>query len=190
MNNQRAVIVHCWGGQPDYCWYSYVKQALETNGFEVLVPTMPDTDEPNLAKWLPKLQATIGTADANTYLIGHSAGCITIMRYLELLPEEQRVGGVVFVAGFTDDLGFNELKNFFTTPLNFAKIKSKAKSFMAIASDDDPYVPLDRADILKQELEAKVIIRHQAGHFSGAVDGEAACTELPEVVEEIIKMAK
>ena len=53
---KRAVIVHCWDGYPEYCWYPYVKKELEAKGFEVTVPAFPETDKPNLAKWLPVLQ--------------------------------------------------------------------------------------------------------------------------------------
>jgi uncharacterized protein len=182
---KRVIIVHCWSGYPEYCWYPYAKDELEKRGFEVLVPAMPDTDEPKLTEWLPKLKEVVGIADKNTYLIGHSLGCITIMRYLETLSADQKVGGVVFVAGFTDDLGFDEIKNFFETPIDFEKIKSRTYKFIAIVSDDDPFVPLDRSDILKEKFGAELIIKHKARHFSGAADGEQACTELPDVVEAV-----
>lgn len=183
---KRAVIVHCWDGTPNYCWYPMVKNKLKEKGFQVSVPEMPETDLPKLSLWLPKLQAVIGQVDKNLFLIGHSAGCITIMRFLESLNDDQKVGGIVFVAGFTDDLGFNELKNFFQTPLDFEKIKSKSDRFVAIHSDDDPYVPLKFGDILKEKLGAKLIVMHQYGHFSGAVDDTKSITSLPEVVEEIL----
>ena len=121
---KRAVIIHCWDGYPDYCWYPYVKKELEAKGFEVQVPAFPETDAPKLDAWLHVLKEKVGIPDGNTYLIGHSVGCITIFRYLESLAPGQKIGGVVLVAGFTDDLGFKELKNFFTTEIQFEKIKS------------------------------------------------------------------
>ncbi len=182
---KRAIIVHCWGGSPEYCWYPSVKKELEGKGFQVEVPAMPDTDKPNLHTWLPKLKETVGRADKDTFLIGHSAGCITILRYLESLPDGEEIGGAVLVAGFLDDLGFAELKNFFETPIDFEKIKAKCKNFVAIMSDNDPYVPLDRAATLKEKLGAEVIIKHGMNHFSGPVDKEESCVELPDVVSVI-----
>jgi len=186
---KKAIIVHCWDGYPEYCWYPDVKKELEKKGFEVLVPAMPDTNVPNLSKWLPKLKEIAGTPDEDTYLIGHSIGCITIMRYLESLSEKQKIGGAIFVAGFTDDLGFKELKNFFETPINFKKIKLNSKQFVDIISDNDPYVPLDRGDIIKEKLGAEVIVKHNAKHFSGPVDNESSCTKLPDVVDAIMKFS-
>lgn len=149
---KRVVIVHCWDGDPEYCWYPQTKKELEEKGFEVVVPEMPETGTPKLSLWLPKLQQVVPDPDEDLYLVGHSAGVITIMRYLEKLEDDQKVGGVVFVAGFTEDLGFEELKNFFVQPIDFEKIKSKAKNFVAIYSDNDPYVPLKFGDIFKEKI--------------------------------------
>lgn len=190
---KRVIIVHCWGGYPEYCWYQNTKKELEAKGFEVIVPAFPDTNEPNLNKWLPVLSEAVGdSVDEETYLIGHSVGCITILRYLESLNESQKVGGVVLVAGFTDNLSFDELKNFFTTDILFEKIKENANHFVAIHSDNDPYVPLKHGDIFKEKLNAELIIKHEAGHFSGSDDEDdpdTNCTELPIVIESIIKIS-
>lgn len=188
---KRVIIVHCWSGTPDYCWYPWVKNELEAKGFEVIVPQMPETDKPKLALWLPKLTETVGEPNEETYLIGHSIGTVTIMRYLEQLPKGQKVGGAVLVAGFNDDLGFEELANFFQTSLDLAKIREKSmKGFVNIHSDDDQYVPAVHSKNLQDGLGGEAIMLHNKGHFSGPVDNEAACTELPEVVSAIEKLAK
>ncbi|MDP3947641.1 MAG: alpha/beta hydrolase [bacterium] len=190
----RAIIVHCWEGYPEYCWYPYVKKELEEKGFSVKVPTFPETEAPKQDAWVSCLTAQVGHPDTNLFLIGHSAGCITILRYLETLSENERVGGVVLVAGFTDNIGYEELSNFFTTPIDFGRIKGKSKNgFVAIHSDNDPYVDLKFAHIFKKELGAKMVIKHAMGHFSGPIEKEGSCTELPDVVhgiEELSSQAK
>ncbi|MBI4599856.1 alpha/beta hydrolase [Candidatus Uhrbacteria bacterium] len=186
---KRVIIIHCWSGTPEYCWYPAVKKELEQRGFDVFVPAMPQTDAPKLSLWLPELQSIIGKPDEETFLIGHSIGCATIMRYLESLPEGEMVGGAMLVAGYTDDLGFEELSNFFETPFDFEAMKKHCATFVAIHSDNDPFVPPRHSDILKEKLGAKTIIKHNAGHFSGAVDNEAACTDLPDVVNSVLAMA-
>lgn len=188
---KRAIIVHCWEGYPEYCWYPWVKKELEVRGFQVEVPSMPETEMPKMEKWVPHLQNIIGNPDEELYLIGHSIGCAAILRCLETLDENQKVGGVVLVAGFTEDIGYDEVKNFFETPFDFEKIKSKSKNgFVAINSDNDPYVDLKYADIFKEKLGAEVIIKHNAQHFSGDIEGEEACLELIDVVQSIEKLAK
>lgn len=151
---------------------------------------MPETDEPKLTLWLPKLVEAIGEPDEDLYLVGHSIGCATIMRYLEQLPESKKVGGVVLVAGFTDNLGFDELTNFYQTPLDFNTIRAKsAKGFVGIHSDNDQYVPLEHSTKLEAGLGGEAIVLHEKGHFSGPVDNEKSCTELPEVVAAIEKLS-
>lgn len=183
---KRAIIVHCWGGSSNYAWYPWAKTELERMGYEVTVPDMPDSDPPKLATWLPHLQEIIGQPNEELVLVGHSIGTVTIMRYLESLTDNQLVGKVIFVAGFTDQLGFRELENFFETQLDFGKIKTKSKNgFVVIQSDNDPFVSEQYGERLKDELDAKLLIKHGANHMSGAVDGEEACTELPEVIENV-----
>lgn len=187
---KRAVIVHCWEGYSEYCWYPQTKKELEAVGFEVFVPEMPETKLPKLSLWLPKLKEVAGNPSEYLYLIGHSAGCITIMRYLESLAEGERIGGAVFVAGFTDNLGYKELENFFKKPLDFEKIKSKTNHFAAIYSDNDPYVPPKHADILKEKLGAELIFKPGMKHFSGPAVYKESCTSLPDVSQAILRMAK
>lgn len=187
---KKVVIVHCWDGYPNYCWYPKTKKELEAKGFEVSVPEMPETATPKLSLWLPKLRKAAPSPNEDLYLVGHSAGVITILRYLENLTKSEEVGGVVFVAGFTDDLGYEELKNFFEKPIDFEKIKSKAKHFIAIHSDNDPYVSLKFGDIFRDKLNAKVIIKHNMNHFSGPVDDKISYTSLPDVAKAIEEMAR
>lgn len=188
---KRAIIVHCWEGYPEYCWYPWVKRELEKRGFRVEVPFFPDTENPKMDAWLPKLKEVVGQFDEGLYLIGHSLGCITIMRYLESLGERQKIGGVVFVAGFVENVGYDEIQTFFENPVDLEKIKTRAKNgFVAVHSDDDPYVDLKYADIFKEKLAAEIIIKHNAKHFSGAIEGEDSCIQLPEVVQSIEKLTK
>lgn len=187
---KRAIVVHCWGGEPEYAWYPWVKKKLEVHGFFVAVPNMPDTENPKMNAWVPLLAEIVGEPDEELVLIGHSIGCATIMRYLETLSDAQKVGGVVFVAGFNENVGFDEIQTFFETPIiDLAKIKTKSKNgFFAIHSDNDPYVDMKYADILKEGLGAEVIVKHAAAHFSGATDGEDVCLELPDVTSSVEKL--
>jgi predicted alpha/beta hydrolase family esterase len=49
-------------------------------------------------KWVAYLSEIAAEPDEDLYMIGHSAGCITILRYLETI--DRRIGGAVLVAGF------------------------------------------------------------------------------------------
>ncbi len=184
---KRVFIIHRWEGTPEVDWYPWLRKELENKGFEVHVPLMPDTDNPKIENWVPYLKDMVGEPDENTYFVGHSMGCQTIMRYLEGLPEGSKVGGVVFVAGFVtlENLETEEEKElanaWLGTPLDLEKVKDKSDNFVAIFSDNDPWIPLSDSDIFKEKLGAKIIIQHEKGHFS-KFDG---ITELPIVLENL-----
>lgn len=185
---KRVIIVHGWGGYPKEGWMPWLKEELEKKGFEVLVPAMPDTDNPKIETWVSYLAQVVGQPDEVTVLIGHSMGCQTILRYLETLSKGQKAGKVILVAGFGPYLsGLTDeekpiAKPWIETPLDFEKIKSKAKAFIAIFSDNDPYVPLEEnSKLFKEELGAKIIVEHNKYHMSG----DDGIFELPVLLKVI-----
>ena len=95
---KRVFLVHCWGGKPEGGWYSWIKDELERRNIKVIIPKMPNPVAPEINSWVNTLEKSVGKADENTYFIGHSVGCQTILRYLETI--NQNVGGVLFVAGW------------------------------------------------------------------------------------------
>jgi uncharacterized protein len=185
---KRVIIVHCWEGYPDYCWYPWLKQELESRNIQVRIPVMPETELPKQDLWVPMLARLVGKPDEETILVGHSIGCATIMRYLETLGPGETIGGAVFIAGFNTDLGFKEIHNFFETPFDFQEIQRHLPRLVAIHSDDDPYVDSSYADIFRDKLEAEVVLLKGMKHFSGDVDDEASCTRLPEALDALINM--
>ena len=177
---KRVFIIHGWQGSPNGNWFPWLKEKLESKGSIVSVPEVPNPDYPELNSWLKKITEVVSKPDNDTYLIGHSLGCITILRYLEGL-KTGKIGGSILVAGFTDDLGIKELSGFFISPINWEKINSGCGKFVVIASDNDPYVPLKYSDILKEKLNAKVLIQPGMGHFN--------MKELHVVLNEALKMS-
>lgn len=120
-------------------------------------------------------------------------GCQTIARYLENLPENIKVGGAVFVAGFfkrltglKDDEDVREVdKHWLGTPLDLAKVNSHLPKSVAIFSDNDPYVPLDNQDDFRDKLSSEIIVEKNMGHFSKS----SGVTELPVVLNAVLQMA-
>lgn len=187
--NKRVFVIHGWEGSPEGSWRPWLKKKLEEKGFEVIVPAMPDTMNPRMNKWLAHLRKIVGNPDKNCYFVGHSLGCITILRYLETLKEGQNVGGVVLIAGFGHDLEYEgykgELSSFFQTPIDWKKIKKHCGKFIAIHSEDDPYVPIKHNTLFKEKLGAESIIMQNMKHFSG----DDGINELPIALESLLKIA-
>ena|SRR3989344_4631802 len=189
---KKAFIIHGWDGYPEEGWFPWLKQELEKNGFAVSVPAMPEPGKPVIEKWVSHLSRVVSAPDENTYFIGHSIGCQAILRYLESLPADAKVGGVVFVSGFFTLTNVNTdeekeiVKPWLETAIDLEKVKHHTEKFIGIFSDNDPYVPLDNKDVFADKLGAKIIVEHDKKHFSGST----GTTELPIALETILEMAK
>lgn len=178
---KRVVIIHGWEGSPESNWLPWLKEQVEGLGYKAVVPAMPNPNLPVMTEWLDKLRSVVDSPDKNIYLVGHSLGATVILRYLELLPGGKKAGGVVLVAGFPEPIGYKELSSFFEKPLDYEKVKQGAKRFVAIHSDDDPYVPMKDGEVLRDRLGAELIVMNKGGHLNAA----SGFTKLPVVLEKL-----
>ena len=125
---------------------------------------MPDSNEPKIETWVDYLKEVIIKPDEETFLVGHSIGCQTILRYLETLNLKEKVGGAVFVAGwfslvmYESDEEKRIAKPWIENPIDFEKVRSHCKNFSAIFSTDDPFVSInDNAPIFRGRLGIKIL---------------------------------
>ncbi|MFA5048024.1 MAG: alpha/beta hydrolase [Patescibacteria group bacterium] len=190
--SKKVYIIHGWESYPDDCWFPWIKKELESKGIEVEVPAMPNPEMPLIDSWVPYLSSIVPKPNEDIFLIGHSIGCQTILRYLANLSETQKVGGAVFVAGWFTLTGLEtpeeeELaKPWLDEPIDFEKVRSSLDKSIAIFSNDDPFVPLSNKDIFEQELNSQAIVLSDKGHFSRS----EGVYELPEALEAILIIMK
>lgn len=189
---KRVIIVHGWGGTPEEGWFPWLKRELESRGFIVTVPQLPDAEHPHIKTWVPALAAVVGKPDERTYFVGHSMGCQTIIRYLEGLKESEKIGGAVFVAGFIqpltglEDEEDKEIGREWTrTPIDFGLVRLRLGKSIALFSDSDPWVPAENAEDFKEKLGSEVIVQNGQGHFNE----KAGFKELPIVLEKLLELA-
>ena len=184
-----AYLIHGWGGNSSY--FDELKKQLEKKKIRVYALDMPDTDNPKIEAWVGLLEKNAKNIDKDTYFVGHSIGCQTIMRFLERLPIDKEIAGAVFIAGWINLKGLDSYekliaKPWLETPINCDKAKRRVKKIVAIFSDNDNTMPLENKDFFKDRLGAKVFIEHQKGHFRG----DDGITELPSALEALLKMAR
>lgn len=192
---KRVFIVHGWDGSPAEGWFPWLKTELKKKGFTVAVPAMPHPERPTIEDWTSELSRAVGTPDTQTYFVGHSIGCQTILRYLAMLPNVTPIGGAVFVAGWftlkkledadAEAIAAPWVQGVLDTP----KVKNiLSGKISAIFSRTDSWVPLENEKIFQDKLGAKIYIENggvPSGHFSGS-DG---IVQLPKVLELILDMS-
>jgi uncharacterized protein len=187
---KKIYIIHGWGGcDSDEGWFGWLKEEGKKLGFDVICFNMPNTEKPTIEEWVGFLEDNISDTDEETYFVGHSIGCQTIIRFLEKMPKDKKIGGAVFVAGWFNlkDKIYEEegdetkiiAKPWVETPIDFNKVKLHTDNFLAIFSDNDPFVSLSEENLFKENLEAKTVVKEKEGHFNES-----------EKIEEILSAIK
>lgn len=172
----RVFIVHGWGGSPNGDWIQWAKGKLEGMGYEVFVPEMPDTEHPKIVSWVGKLSETVGVPRPDDIFIGHSIGCQTIERYLQTLPLGTKVQKVILVAPWVvlTERTFTEMgedrsviSEWYEKLINYEKIRLMAGEWIAVFSDNDPFVDYqENYPVYQDKLGAEILLKKSQGHFS------------------------
>jgi len=162
---KNALILHGTGASPQDNWFPWLKKELQSRDWKVWVPHLPQADRPNIKRYNKFLLSDKWEFNQDSVLIGHSSGAVTILGLLQALPKNIKVNTCILVGTFNDDLGWDNLDQLFETPFDWEKIKTKAKKFIFIHSDNDPFCPLDHAKFQAKKLNAKLIIKKGQQHF-------------------------
>ncbi len=159
---KNAIILHGTGTKNTSFWFPWIKQALESHGYAVWLPQLPNATRPNLGEWLPFVLEN-GTFTEETILIGHSAGSQLVLSILEHLTVQ--IKQAVLVAGYAQGLRLNAETDE-RTPLNWDKMQNKCKQITFINSDNDPWTCDDtQGRIMLDHLGGVLIIPKGEGHM-------------------------
>ena len=153
---------------------------LDQQGIKATAPQFPNPKTPEIPAWMQTFREAIGEAGDELVLVGHSLGCLIVLRYLSDLGMSARVAGIVLVAGMADIPQWhpNEL---FTPPLDFNKIRQIAAKRVCIYSGDDDRVEPERTKELAKLIDAELVEDPDKGHFAG----QHGCLELPSVLKAV-----
>lgn len=179
MKSPNVILVHGnGGGTADGLWFPWVKQQLENVGIPTIAKTMPDNMIARESKWIPFLKDVLN-ANEHSIIVGHSSGAVAAMRFAET---NKLLGSVLIGACYTD-LGdkTEKLSGYYSRPWLWDKIKANQQWIVQFASTDDPWIPIEEARHIHQQLETDYHEYTDRGHFGGDYEK----TEFPELVETI-----
>ena len=158
-------IIHCSNGDPERHWYPWLKDKLKQQGNEVIVPQFPIGENQSLKNWQDMFKQYENKLN-DSILVGHSLGVPFIINILNTI--DKTIKATFFISGFIGHLqlkGEPNLNQFSDRLFNWNHINQHCQSFNIIHSDNDPYVPLNKAEELATLLGKKPIIIQNAGHF-------------------------
>ncbi|WP_187774259.1 RBBP9/YdeN family alpha/beta hydrolase [Lolliginicoccus suaedae] len=175
----RAIIVHGYSAHTGKHWFPWLDDELADRGHEVHRVVLPSPDEPERGAWDAALARTIGPVDDDTVLIGHSLGCLSLLRYLGNVEGRWSLGGLVLVAGFLEKLpDLPELDAFIGHRVDASTLGSRIRHAAVIHSDNDAIVPPELSVQLAKILGARDITVSGGGHFLDDT--------LPEALTEVL----
>ena len=159
---KNAIILHGTGGTPQSFWFPNIKQYLESKGYQVWVPQLPDADTPDIKKQLPYV-LNHGIFNEETITIGHSSGCPLLLSILENLS--CKISKAILVSGFGRKIR-NSAEPILQEQYNWEKIKKMTTKFYFINSDNDPWGCNDKEGAyLQKKLGGELIINRGEGHM-------------------------
>ena len=163
-------IFHGTGGYPEENWFPWLKRKLEELNCKVIVPKFPTPKSQTLENWFKIFGNFKKYYNEDTILVGHSLGGAFLLRVLE--KENIKIKAAFIVAA---PVGVLPIKNYDSDKMflenfefDWKKIKSHCRQFFIFHSDNDPYVSLGNGEKLSKELNTKLILIPNAGHFNSS----------------------
>ena len=182
---KNAIIFHGTSCTPTSYWFPSIKAFLEKRGYNVWVPQLPDADNPELSKWLPK--ALEGKYTEDTIIMGHSAGGPLVLSVLENI--NVTIHKAILVAGFARQLriGKNTPDRILQPAYNWKKIKTTAKDIIFINSQDDPWtIDHEEGLYMWKKVGGTLICREGEGHM-GSDSFKQSYTTFP-LLEKLLEL--
>ncbi|MDR0219055.1 MAG: alpha/beta hydrolase [Enterobacteriaceae bacterium] len=182
-SDKKVIIVHGYTASPSDNWFPWLKEVLTEQGADVIVPEMPDSSSPTPEAWAKKLMEVVPKADKNTIFVGHSLGCVVLLRHLEAIcTTTNQIGGYTLVSGCdTAQVTLPELDIFMSPALDYVFLRNITEHRISIISSNDEIVSPQSSHELANSLQTEIINIENAGHFLDR-DG---FTRLPPVYEAL-----
>ncbi|MFT5835788.1 MAG: putative alpha/beta hydrolase family esterase [Sulfurimonas sp.] len=158
---QRVLLVHGWGGSDDPHWQSWLAAQLVKDYGCVSFLKFSDYEFPNKDVWKKELLNELKDFKP-TIVICHS---LANTLWFHLCNEEEiaDVEKLFLVAPPSLNSQIQELKGFF--PLSAPK-NLHAKEVLLVCSANDPYMNIQEAKLLQEELSVEMEVLQDAGHIN------------------------
>jgi hypothetical protein len=187
---KKVFMIHGFAGEPNGGWRPWLMGELfkYNNTYACALP-MPSPSNPIKEEWVQTILQAVENPGEEIFLVGHSLGVPTILRYLEKLPEGSKIGGVVLVSAIRNNIPgerYELVNKFLEGSFDFDHIKNVCENFVIIHGEDDLIVPISDAEELSSQLSCKLIRIPNGKHLNE----HSGFYQLPEALDSLIKMIK
>ena len=184
---KKVYLIHGFEGSPNGGWRPYIMRELGKLDIYACALPMLSPDKPILDEWLNEIDQYIKRDIGDEiYLVGHSLGGTTILRYLEKFDSKNIKGVLIVSAPCILRNETSRISEFLKEEFHWNVIKNKISKISVIHGDNDTLVPVSEAEKISSELNGELIIIQGGKHLNGS----AGYTELPEALLTLIKMVQ
>lgn len=159
-----AWLLHGTGGSDtDYFWFEDTKKYLDSKGYKVWWPALPNTNKPEFEETRNYIEEHMPAIDEDTIIIGHSSACPLLLNLLQYF--KVKVKQVILVSGYYEQIS-DEANAMLPESFDWEAIKQHASEIILINSDNDPWQCNDKqARPAAKKLNAKFIFAEGQGHM-------------------------
>ena len=172
------IIIHGSFGSKDGNWFPWLKNELEKDNKDVVIPQMPvGVGNQNFENWSKVLNEL--KINENTIIIAHSIAPIFVCKYL--ISRKVKVKKLIFVCGFNNYLGINSEYDAVNESMylnNLKEIKKYCKNIICFYSDNDPYVKFEVEKKFADSIASEQHIIIGGGH----INTESGYTEFKDIL--------
>jgi leucyl-tRNA synthetase len=177
----KYVLLHGYKSSPQKNFHPWLKEELEKNGHEVVVPALPNPDDPDVNQQASYVLKNI-SFDKDTVLVAHSLGSIVAYRVLEKVPNV--IHKLVLVGGFIDKYISVEKDKLKSVDYVFDKerIKKHAGKVEILRPVNDSAIPIEQALKIQKAIGGDIIdFKANDDHARGKKEPEVLKACLPNV---------
>ena len=144
-----------------------------------------DWETPRCSDWVRTLSASIREIDGPVVLAAHSTACATVAHYAAQHNDANGLVVAALLVGPSD----TEAPSYPAGPTGFSPMPLRKLPFrsLVVASSDDPYVSLERAELFASSWGSRLITLRDAGHINAA-SGYGAWPEGEKWLEDLRRL--
>ena len=189
-----VAIFHGYGGNKPNSWLTWLNKQLNDMGISTIYPSFPFMGSSHISDWYSEFSKYKNDFKGPVSLVGHSGG--TTFAFYTIQNNDMQFEKVILVCPLNDLVGADTvrpgdeiqapfIRAFVHQHFDFDLIKSRVKEFVFILSDNDPNVPYESTRDYYRGIfpNSKFITLHNYGH----INEKAGITELPIVLDELLK---
>ena len=167
------VLLHGYKGSPTGVFLPWLKRELESRGYRVSVPQLPNTENPTVLEQVAYVLKNI-PFNESTVLLGHSLGAPVAIKVVEGLSKPIRK--LVLAAGFVTPKFKDKSRPFeytFDWKFDFEKVKRNVREVVLLRAQNDSAVAAERVEEVHKKLGGTIVdFVAQADHVTGEKEPE------------------